>query len=306
MTAHFDIKLTNWSNDCETLSAIRTAVFIEEQQVPKELEWDDKDELATHWLALDQEANSVGVVRMLADGHIGRMAVLKEARQQGIGKALLEQVIEYARAKNLFEAYLYAQTHALAFYQKAGFTAYGEEFLDAGIPHRSMRLQLADRRLLAIHGGNFLINDFSSTTQSLISQTSQQLRILSFDLDYKNFDTQTITDALSKLARRSRYSKIYILVADSSIIVKRGHRWLELQRKLTEKIKIRRVNCEPHLLKNNLIIADQAGVICQSMKEPEKIWGNFNNVPVAANYIKEFDDLWNRAVEDKDLRQLSL
>jgi predicted GNAT family N-acyltransferase len=306
MTTHFEIKQANWNDDCEALRAIRTAVFIEEQLVPKELEWDDNDESSTHWLAIDHNKKPVGVVRMLTNGHIGRMAVLKQARKKGIGKALLEQAINYARHKNLYEVFLHAQTHALTFYQKAGFITYGSEFIDAGITHRSMRLQLSDQRLLAVHGGDFSINDMSSAAQSILSQATQQLRILSFDLNSNIFNTQEMTELLSKLARKSRYSRIHILVADTSAIIKKGHRWLELQRRLTEKINIRRISCEPHLLKNNLIIADRAGFICQSIKDPEKIWGNFNNIPTTTNHIKEFDDLWDRAINDKDLRQLSL
>ncbi|MCG8525969.1 MAG: GNAT family N-acetyltransferase, partial [Opitutales bacterium] len=151
------IRAATWLNDKDLLRAVRSRVFIEEQAVPVELEWDDKDEQARHWLAVDADDNAVGTVRMLADGHIGRMAVLADHRQQGVGRALLEAAIAHARDSNQFDVYLYAQVQALAFYRKLGFEAYGPEFMDANIPHLAMRLQLADKRLAGTHGGDFAV-----------------------------------------------------------------------------------------------------------------------------------------------------
>ena len=136
------IRSAPWAHDEAALTMVRRRVFIDEQRVPEELEWDGEDQAAWHWLALSEEL-PVGTVRLLADGHIGRMAVMAGHRLRGIGSMLLHAAIEQACAAGLREVYLHAQRQALAFYTRHEFVAEGEEFMDAGIPHRSMRLQCA-------------------------------------------------------------------------------------------------------------------------------------------------------------------
>lgn len=136
------IRVAAWARDEEALAAIRRRVFIDEQQVPEELEWDGEDARAQHWLAL-REDQPVGTVRLLADGHIGRMAVLAPARQQGVGAKLLGAATEAARKQGMGEVYLHAQLQALGFYARHGFVLEGQVFMDAGIAHRAMRLVFA-------------------------------------------------------------------------------------------------------------------------------------------------------------------
>lgn len=127
------------------MSFVRRAVFIQEQRVPEELEWDEADASALHVLALDGDSHAIGTGRLLQAhgmGHIGRMAVLREWRGQGVGTAILNALIATARERGLTEVVLNAQTHALGFYARSGFAAEGDEFPDAGIPHRRMRLRL--------------------------------------------------------------------------------------------------------------------------------------------------------------------
>lgn len=132
------VKPAAWPRDEALLADIRRRVFVLEQRVPAELEWDGEDAAASHWLAWQGE-QAVGTVRLLADGHIGRMAVLPQARRGGIGAALLAAAVRGAQARRLAEVYLHAQVHAIDFYARYGFVAEGEEFMDAGIPHRLMR-----------------------------------------------------------------------------------------------------------------------------------------------------------------------
>lgn len=303
---HYTIREATWSADRDALQAIRTRVFVEEQAVPVELEWDEHDDFASHWLALDQQGQPIGTTRMLRDGHIGRMAVLADWRQQGVGSGLLQAALQRARELNLFEAYLYAQVHAVPFYEKAGFTVHGEEFMDANIPHLTMRLQLAGQRQLGSHGGNFAPDHFAGAALDLVSQTEKHLRILSQSLDPHTFDTPEMVAAISALARKSRFSEIRLLIVDTSGLVHRGHRLINLQRRLSSTIKVRRPRHEVMEMKDNLVIADQCGIICQSMQEPEKLWANYNNRPVAQTLIGQFDDWWERAIEDPELRQLEI
>ncbi len=128
-----------WREDAEALAAIRRRVFIEEQGVPEALEWDGLDEHARHVLAETPDGRAIGCARLLDDGHIGRMAVLPEWRGLGVGGVLLRRLLERAAEAGLPRCWLDAQTHATGFYRRFGFHEEGEEFLDAGIPHRRMR-----------------------------------------------------------------------------------------------------------------------------------------------------------------------
>ncbi|MDH5181278.1 MAG: GNAT family N-acetyltransferase [Gammaproteobacteria bacterium] len=138
-----ELKAVSWSAAASALSEIRREVFIEEQLVPEELEWDGLDADCRHVLATETTTGTaVGTGRLVPDGQIGRMAIRKAWRRQGIGRQILQQLIELARRDGHHAVFLHAQCYAVAFYQQAGFTAEGEAFMDAGIPHVMMRLKL--------------------------------------------------------------------------------------------------------------------------------------------------------------------
>jgi len=142
MNSDLVVREVDWNARRTDLHAIRRAVFIEEQHVPEELEWDEADAHCRHVLAFSPEGEAVGTGRLLPDGHIGRMAVMKPWRGRGVGAALLRRLIDAARERGDREVLLSAQVHALGFYRAQGFAAYGEVYDDAGIPHQSMRLKL--------------------------------------------------------------------------------------------------------------------------------------------------------------------
>ncbi|MCY4143817.1 MAG: GNAT family N-acetyltransferase [Gammaproteobacteria bacterium] len=133
------IREVSWNSSEETLIAIRTEVFVKEQGVPRDLEIDGLDQTSYHFLATTSQGEDVGTARLLETGQIGRMAVLEPHRGSGIGRQLLECAVAKALQLNFAEIFLHAQTHALDFYSRNGFEVYGEEFDDAGIPHRAMR-----------------------------------------------------------------------------------------------------------------------------------------------------------------------
>ena len=135
------IELAPWSAARNEAQRVRFAVFVEEQGVPAEIELDDMDEHCVHALAFEG-SEAVGTGRLLPDGHIGRMAVLKAWRGRGVGAALLRRLIQAARERGDAEVVLSAQVHALGFYRAHGFIAQGDVYEEAGIPHQSMRLAL--------------------------------------------------------------------------------------------------------------------------------------------------------------------
>lgn len=138
----FKVHVSDWPAAREAATRIRFAVFVIEQSVPPELEMDELDPDCEHALVFEHDRNAIATGRLLPDGHIGRMAVLAPWRGKGVGAAVLVRLVARARERGFASVVLNAQTHAIGFYAKQGFVAYGEEFMEAGIPHVAMRLQL--------------------------------------------------------------------------------------------------------------------------------------------------------------------
>jgi len=138
----FTLRPADWLNDREALQHVRFTVFVDEQQVPAEIEIDEHDPGCYHVLAEDEVGTPIGTGRLLDDGHIGRMAVLQAWRGRGVGSALLMHLKNEARRRGFKRAILSSQVHAMAFYARHGFQAYGAVYLDAGIDHRDMECAL--------------------------------------------------------------------------------------------------------------------------------------------------------------------
>ena len=141
-----DVRLGTWDQLGREAQAIRTEVFVEEQQIPAELEWDAADASCVHALAFNRFGMALGTGRLLEHSpgvsKIGRMAVLPAMRGAAIGWALLDALVACARQRGEREVLLHAQASAAGFYRRAGFTARGAPFEEAGIAHIEMALAL--------------------------------------------------------------------------------------------------------------------------------------------------------------------
>jgi predicted GNAT family N-acyltransferase len=133
------IKLGDWTTLSADAKLIRFEVFVQEQNVPPELEMDNMDAVCLHAVAYAEDGTPVGTGRLLPDGHIGRMAVRKPGRGTGIGGALLQALMAQAKARGDKAVVLSAQKHAAPFYERHGFSIDGEEFFEAGIAHINMQ-----------------------------------------------------------------------------------------------------------------------------------------------------------------------
>lgn len=142
MSGDFPIRIMPWEDARPAARLIRETVFVAEQGVPPQIELDEWDERCEHAIAYGAGGRPVGTGRLLPDGHIGRMAVLREWRGKGIGGRLLEALVQRARARGMPRVALNAQTHAAPFYARFGFAVAGEEFMEAGIPHIAMTREL--------------------------------------------------------------------------------------------------------------------------------------------------------------------
>jgi predicted GNAT family N-acyltransferase len=136
------IELMSWERARRLASPIRFQVFVREQRVPAEIELDDMDAPSLHAIAFENE-KPIGTGRLLPDGHIGRMAILKEWRRRGIGAAILKALIDAAERRGDSEIALSAQLHAVEFYRTHGFEPVGDVYEEAGIPHQAMVRALA-------------------------------------------------------------------------------------------------------------------------------------------------------------------
>jgi predicted GNAT family N-acyltransferase len=126
--------------------ALRIEVFVDEQRIPRDLELDAYEDVATHFLAVDEASGAaVGTSRLVVMngvGRIGRVAVVKARRKEGIGATLVHAAIDEARRAGLGEAVLSAQVSAIAFYERLGFVREGAEYIEDGILHVTMKSKL--------------------------------------------------------------------------------------------------------------------------------------------------------------------
>ncbi|MER7828453.1 GNAT family N-acetyltransferase [Streptomyces sp. NPDC096097] len=149
-----EVRVAVSEEDLTSCFAVRSEVFVVEQSVPESIEYDAYDADAVHVLAVDVDGVPLGTGRLLYGpvalgktgdltvGSLGRLAVAKAARGLGVGVALVRAIEAEAARRGLTAVNLGAQTHALGFYERLGYVAYGPEFQDAGIPHRAMRRPL--------------------------------------------------------------------------------------------------------------------------------------------------------------------
>ena len=190
LTADFHVEPADYRTDFQDLRRVREPVFVVEQNVPIELEWDALDPLCQHVIARDAENRPIGTGRLSPQRKIGRLGVLNEWRGRGVGDAILVALIDMARAQRWQEVTLNAQVDAVGFYLKHGFEAYGEEFEEAGIRHRAMRLALApiEERppspprppLAAVE----TLEQAQQAAIATIANSRRELCVFSRDLDY--------------------------------------------------------------------------------------------------------------------------
>jgi predicted GNAT family N-acyltransferase len=316
----------DWDTHRDALQAIRATVFIEEQGVPREIEWDGEDDLAHHFLAIDATGQRVGCGRLLPNGKIGRMAVLPAYRGLGVGRQILDAAISKAQQLGFTQVALHAQSAVVDFYRKAGFLPEGPEFMEAGIPHQAMTLTLpipfeAPESLPSIEVrpetsppemAEAEFHQFDGELAAIdgllefLKTPSRTVRIYSQELDHALFDRSDVTDALSAFVRHGPPARLQILIHSSHGIVSRGHQLLELARRLDSKIEIRRVPGELATDRTSFVLADECGYFLLPDHREYQAMANAYDPVQTERLAERFDYLWDRSGTDPDLRVLRL
>ena len=192
------------------LRAVRETVFVQEQQVPIEEEWDALDPDCVHVIARAQDGTPIGTGRLTPEHKIGRMAVLREWRGRGVGDALLLALIEQAHQRGWREVALNAQVSAIAFYLRHGFQPVGERFWEAGIEHQAMRRALTGPT--AIEDRDAAI----ATVVALVDAARRGLWVYSRDLDPGLFDAPSVVEAFRRFATSGRGGEVRLILQDAA------------------------------------------------------------------------------------------
>ncbi|GGE60386.1 hypothetical protein GCM10011533_11180 [Streptosporangium jomthongense] len=318
------IRKYSWQLAPRHIRNIRQKVFVEEQKVPPELEWDDTDEIADHFLAVLPDNTPAGVARLFSTlgetAHIGRMAILPQFRGQGIGETLLRHLISES-AGQYQELKLSAQQHAIAFYQRAGFHVCSEPYDDAGIPHLDMRClgpgllnpQESARRpyplILGADTQSWLFDNERSMLDlmdSMVGQAGKRLWLYDRILDHDLYDRHRFRELVSGLARRHRLSEIRLLIHDDQPLVKRRHQLVELMRRLPSRIELRLVNNDYPCEDQPFMLADQEGVVFRHDFDRASGFAAFTDSGRARLLAESYQRMWDAGRRSLELRELPL
>lgn len=141
----YRVQRGHWDKLEQDAKFIRKQVFIIEQNIPEEEEWDDQDMISDHFVVYDQD-QPIATARLLQNNSVGRVAVLKAYRGQGIGRMIMLEIIRQAHQQDRTFLQLSSQVHAISFYEKLGFSIQGDAYDECGIPHIKMQLVIETKK----------------------------------------------------------------------------------------------------------------------------------------------------------------
>lgn len=315
----FRVELCEWGNaaDREALQGVRETVFVLEQHVPPEMEIDDDDPASVHALARAQDGTPIGTGRLTLDGCIGRMAVLRDWRNRGVGTTLLHTLLDQARVRRLPEVSLHAQRDALPFYLHHGFVTDGPEFEEAGIPHVNMRRGLdamsePERPLPETPPEPQTLRSSSreeliAVTLKLLTGAKRSMCVLVRELHPLLLNDTACLVELRRLAVSGRGASIRMIAQDLSRALQEGTRLLELAQRLSSVIEIRRV-VEPADLayRSAFMCVDSCGYLFRPLENEMIAEGSTYAPGRHAELMRLFEEVWARSEPWQELRTLGI
>ncbi|WP_201316478.1 GNAT family N-acetyltransferase [Dyella sp. EPa41] len=311
----FHVEHADWARagDREALSAIRREVFVRELAVPESLEWDDLDALSFHLLARNEGGAPIGCARLTPQGKIGRVAVRPPWRGQGVGLGLLRALVARARSEGRAEVTLDAQLAAVTFYEREGFVAHGDTFEDAGIVHRSMRLELgAPPPPVAPNPDGHALpagsrSEIAASRLRLLAEAKHRLSIYQPTLDSDLYASLVEMSELRRIASSGRGADIRILLHDPEAALRNSHRLVALAQRLPSVLHIRTPLEEVDLAyASAYLLTDQGGYLFLPDARRASARASLRDRAAQAPLAQHFNDVWERSAPARALQPLDL
>jgi predicted GNAT family N-acyltransferase len=317
-SADFRVEPADYTADLKDLRAVREPVFVVEQNVPLELEWDELDPLSHHVIARDAERRPIGTGRLTPEHKIGRMAVLKSWRGRGVGDALLRALIEKARELGWSEVTLNAQVSATGFYEKFGFAVSGDQYEEAGIQHVPMRATLSaidsnGRPAATPRGPSVKPVEFDDAdglrdaTKQLIARARRQICIYTRDLERGLYAQPAIVEILKQFAISGRAGVVQILVQDVAAVQNQPHPLLELAQRLSSAFEFRTPDDPVDMqYPSAFLVNDGDGYLFRVLGS--RFEGEWSPALPARNrqLVEGFDRVWQRSRPCTEFRALGI
>jgi len=314
----FRVEPADYVVDFKDLRSIREPVFVVEQAVPLEEEWDELDPKCQHVIARDSEHNPIGTGRLTPEHKIGRMAVLREWRGKGVGEALLVALIDQARAQGLREVSLNAQVGALGFYEKFGFQPYGERFEEAGIEHLATKLLLdlpvvSPRAAARPRGPSLATEEFAGldktieAIRTLVVQARRELVVYSRDLEPAVYAHPAVVDAFRTFGVAGRGAVARFILQDPSVAQRTPHPLLALAQRLPSSFVFRSPQDPEEMQYPSVFVAnDNDGYLFRLLGS--RFEGDWSPaLPGRNRQLREqFGRSWERARACTELRSLAI
>ncbi|MBD9477594.1 GNAT family N-acetyltransferase [Pseudoxanthomonas sp. PXM02] len=297
----YHVEAVDYATGAAPVHQVRDVVFVQEQQVPRELERDALDPLSHHVLARDAAGNPIGTARLTPEHRIGRMAVLSAWRSRGVGDALLAALLDEARQRRWPDVSLHAQVTAEAFYARHGFVPEGERFIEAGIEHQAMRRVLTGPTGIAHRAEAVAI------TTAVIAQARRSLVVYSRTLDPGLWDAPAVVEALRRFATRQTGAQVQLLLQDAGTPQRALAPLISLGQRLPSVFAFREVQDPVDLPYTAAFVAnDDHGYYFRPLGNRFDGEAGLAHAGRARQLREEFSQMWERARPVSEYRALGI
>lgn len=314
---HFRLEPASWNHDRAALLAVRETVFVHEQGVPADEEVDSLDDGAWHVLARDLHGTPIGAGRLTSEPRIGRMAVLASWRGQGVGRAILQALIDQARSRGHDAVSLHAQLNAREFYAAAGFEPVGGQFDECGIMHQRMELSLPalsarpEATLEPRPASHILEADgpdqMQTVSTNLLEAASHQVCLFSPALDASVLGTASGLQQLRRIACSGPHARLRFIIQDVDQAVADAGALISLAQKMPSTIHLRvAVDDVDRLRSDAFLLNDAQGYLHRPESTRPLARGNSHAPGRHRQLQRLFDEMWERAQDSPRLRALSI
>lgn len=313
----FRVRLADWARDEAGIRRVRERVFVDEQAVPADLEWDGLDPDCVQAVAETPECDVIGTGRLHPGGKIGRMAVLPQWRGTGVGAGLLGLLMDEARARGMDEVYLHAQTRVLGFYVRFGFVAEGEEFEEAAIPHRAMRATLEGGPMIVTgaavdterQGTRTVLEgkaEFADAVAQVSGRATRGIAIFTPDLETGVYDTPRFLENVKRLVLSRSHARIRVLISDPTRVIKTVNRFVHFGRRLSSFIEFRQLTQDMPVREDAFLLADDCALVYRARSERWEGIADTDERRLTRLYLEQFDQAWQLAEPALEMRQLKI